>query len=219
MSQPVVVVGGGGMGRCVLDVIDAVNCGSAVGPLFEVLGIVDDGSPDLDLLGARDVKHLGGLDVLDAMSVEVGYLIGIGAPTVRSAIDSALVQSGRPSPVLVHPNVHRGFDVRLAPGVFIGSHVSMENNIRVGRHVHINQNSTVGHDTIIGDYATISPLSAVSGGVRVEDAVFVGTGATINQGITLGRGSTIGANAAVITEVGVESTVVGVPARLKHSNP
>ena len=200
------------MGRCLLDVIDVVNQGED-GPQLEVVGVVDDGAPDLELLGARDVKHLGGLEVLDALAVDVGYLIGIGSPSARHAIDSALVQTGRSSPVLVHPNAHRGFDVRLAPGVFVGSHVSMENNIRVGRHVHINQNSTVGHDTTIGDWATISPLCAVSGTVQVHDAVFLGTGATVNQGLTLGRGSTVGANAAVIADVDAGSTVVGVPAR------
>jgi sugar O-acyltransferase (sialic acid O-acetyltransferase NeuD family) len=213
MAQPVVVVGGGGMGRCVLDLIDAVNRQASEEASFEVIGVVDDGQPDADLLAAREVSHLGGLRVLEEMSPDVGYLIGIGAPGPRRAIDSALAATGRRSPVLVHPNVHRGFDVRLGPGSIVCSHVSMENNIRLGRHVHVNQNSTIGHDTVLGDYTTISPLTAVSGRVTAEDSVFVGTGASINQGLTLRRRSTVGAGAAVITDVPSESTVVGVPAR------
>ncbi|WP_141015569.1 NeuD/PglB/VioB family sugar acetyltransferase [Nocardioides sambongensis] len=212
MTQPVVVVGAGGMGRCVLDVIDAVN-EAQPSPAYEVIGVVDDGDPDPDLLAARGVDLLGGVNALEDLPTEVGYLIGIANTAVKRRLDERLSVIGRPSPVLVHPNVHRGFDVRLGPGSVICSHVSMENHIRVGRHVHVNQNSTVGHDTVLGDHSTVSPLVAVSGNVVMKDEVFVGTGASIRQGVQLGRGSTVGMGAAVVRDVTVGSTVLGVPAR------
>jgi hypothetical protein len=51
VTEPLVVIGGGGMGRCVLDVVDGVNrsarqaSGDAA---WEVLGVLDDSTPDLD---------------------------------------------------------------------------------------------------------------------------------------------------------------------------
>lgn len=214
MTHSVVVIGGGGMGRCVLDLIDIINFEARAGlePAFDVVGVLDDGQPDEDLLSARGVKFLGPVEAIHDQPADVGYLIGIGSTAAKHAIDGELVKTGRPSPTLVHPNVHMGFDVQLGPGSVICSHVSMENHIRLGRHVHVNQNSTIGHDCVVGDHATISPLAAVSGNVGMEDSVFVGTGASIRQGLTLHHGSTVGMGAAVIRDVAARTTVVGVPA-------
>lgn len=203
------------MGRCTLDVIDAVNseratCGR---PLIEVVGVLDDGSPDEDLLSARGVRLLGPVSKIADLAADVGFLIGIAQTQARSTIDRQLAKTGRRSPVLVHPNVHLGFDVRLGPGVILCSHVSIENNINVGRHVHVNQNSTIGHDSALSDYVTVSPLVAVSGNVSIEGSVFIGTGASIRQGVVLSQASTVGMGAVVLRDVPSGLTVVGVPAR------
>lgn len=208
------------MGRCALDVIEAINDEylATGAPRFEVVGVLDDGEPDVDKLAAYDVKHLGGVDHLHDLPSDVGYVIGIGNTDVKRTLDDELVKTGRPSPTLVHPNAHVGRATTLGPGTIVCSHVSIENHVWIRRHVHVNQNSTVGHDTVIGDHCTISPLVAVSGNVKMADSVFVGTGASIRQGITLHRASTVGMGAAVIKDVLGRSTVVGVPAEPRVSS-
>jgi sugar O-acyltransferase (sialic acid O-acetyltransferase NeuD family) len=210
MLRPLVVIGGGGMGRCILDLIDAINAGREQ---YDVVGVLDDGTPDLELLERRGVRHLGSVETLEAQPRDVGYAIGISSGSVRKKVDAYAQRLGRRSPVLVHPNVHRGFDVQLGEGTVIASHVSMENNIRLGRHVHVNQNSTVGHDCRIAAYVTVSPLTAVSGDVTMGEGAFLGTGSSVNQGLSIGSAAVVGAGAAVIRDVGPGTTVVGVPAR------
>lgn len=211
MSRRLVVVGAGGMGRCVLDVVDAIN--RVGGTSIDVVGVVDDGQPDPGLLARRGVAMLGPLSEVHALPDDVAFVIGISSVAAKRAIDESLSRAGREALSLAHPNVHTGFDVRLEPGAVVCSHVSIENNVHVGRHVHINQNSTVGHDTRIARYSTISPLSAVSGAVDIGQEVFVGTGSSINQGLHIGRAAVVGAGAAVISNVAAGQTVVGVPAR------
>jgi acetyltransferase-like isoleucine patch superfamily enzyme len=135
VTEPLVVVGGGGMGRCVLDVIDAVNrskqqdSGQAA---WEVLGVLDDSTPDLDLLTAREVQHLGPVSHLAELSADVGYVIGIADGAVRRRVDEFAQSLGRSSPTLVHPNAHRGFGVELGPGSVVCSHVSMRTTFSSG---------------------------------------------------------------------------------------
>lgn len=213
MPGPLVLIGGGGFGRCVLDLVDAVNLAGS-GPGIEVVGVIDEDPSVGELLGARGVELLGPIGALASLAADVGYVIGIADGGVRRRLDAALRSSGRPCPTIVHPNVHVGFDVRLGPGTVVASHVSFENHVRLGRHVHVNQNSTVGHDSVLGDYTTVSPLVAVSGAVTTGSGAFLGTGASIRQGVRVGADAVVGMGAAVITDVAPGRTVVGVPARV-----
>jgi len=213
MPQKVVVVGAGGMGRCVLDVVDAVNAASSGSPLFEVVGVVDDSPQSLELLDQRGVSFLGAVDSLADLPGDVGYVIGIGNGAVRRRVAELPWCRHRTAARVVHPNVHLGHGVRLGHGVVICSHVSIENNVVLGDHSHVNQNSTVGHDSVIGDYVTISPLAAVSGSTVLESESFVGTNATLRQGLTVGVAAVVGAGAVVLRDVPPGVTAVGNPAR------
>ena len=82
MTTRLVVIGAGGFGREVLDVVDALNAeaGTASEPAYEVLGFLDDGTPDAAVASAYDAKHLGGTSELESLPDDVGYVIGIGSP-------------------------------------------------------------------------------------------------------------------------------------------
>jgi sugar O-acyltransferase (sialic acid O-acetyltransferase NeuD family) len=215
-TKPLVIIGAGGFGREVLDIVDAVNGrdvdSHAPDGGYEFVGFIDDGQPDLDLLAARGVRHLGGVSMLDELPMEVAYLIGIGNGTARRRVDEYAQRQGRGSPVLVHPSATTGFGVRLGPGTVVCSHVSLTNNITVGRHVHLNLNSTVGHDVTLGDYVTVSPLVAISGEVIVEDEVLLGTGSAVNQRVLIGRGATLGSGGVAVKNITAGQVAVGIPA-------
>lgn len=203
--RPVVIVGAGGHGREVLDLIES-------DPAWSFLGFVDDGSPDLELLERRGAPLLGSVALLEEQ-LEAQYLIGVGNGAIRRSIDEQATAWGRAAASISHPSAHWGADSRSGPGHIVCANASITTNVRMGRHVHVNVNATIAHDCRIADYVTLNPGSNISGNVTLGEAATVGTGAAVIQGITIGAGATVGAGASVIRDVEPGTTVVGVPAR------
>lgn len=214
MTTPIVVVGCGGFGREVIDVVDAVNANS-VEPTFELLGVLDD-SPsvqNLERLAARSVKYLGGINDFLATKPNVGYVIGIGSPGTRRVLAKRFDEAGCEPVSLVHPSVTMGAQISIAPGCVVCAGVRLTTNISIGRHVHININATVGHDTVVGDFVSINPLASISGDCLLKDEVMVGVAGVVLQGLSIGEGSVVGGSACVVRDVPPGVVVKGVPAK------
>ena len=83
---PIVIVGCGGFGREVHDVVDAV------GSEWDLVGYVDDApSPaNVALVERRGARVIGGTSWLAAAPPETRYVIGIGSGSVRRAVDDRL---------------------------------------------------------------------------------------------------------------------------------
>jgi len=207
-AVPLVIIGAGGLGRELIDLVEAVN---AVERRFQLLGFVDDGSPDEALLQRRGTRLLG--PIRELARIDAVYVIGIGAPTARKAIDELMTGTGRRAATLVHPSAVVGGENRLGEGTVICSHVSVTTNVSTGRHVQLHVNCTVGHDAALASYVTVLPGATVAGRVVLEEGVTVGTNAAVIQGIRVGALAIVGAGAAVVRDVAAGVTAVGVPAR------
>src|SRR5438132_344517 len=127
---PLVIVGAGGHGREVLDVVEAVNSQS---PTFEFLGFLAETPPDEAVLARRNARILGTIERLAQLDAE--YLIGIGSPEARSRIDRLATSYGRRATIAIHPAATLGSDIRLGPGALIAAGCILTTNITLGRHV------------------------------------------------------------------------------------
>lgn len=209
-----VIIGAGGFGREVLDIVNASN-GDGPGipeTSLNFLGFIDDGVPDADRLARIGATHLGGVDALRDFA-GTSYLVGVGSPAVKAMLVARAEAAGLVPHTLVHPGATLGADVEVGAGTVLCAGVRITTNVRIGRHVHINLNATVGHDTVVEDFVTVNPLAAISGDVIVRRGAMVGTTACVNQGLEIGAGAVVGSGAAVIRDTDAGTTVVGVPAR------
>jgi sugar O-acyltransferase (sialic acid O-acetyltransferase NeuD family) len=209
VTTPIVIVGCGGFGREVHDIVDALASEG------ELVGYVDDDpSPaNVALVERRGARVLGGTSWFASAPAGTRYVIGVGSGSVRRMIDERLSAAGFEAAVLVHPSATVGADVRLGPGTVVCAGARLTTNIEAGRHVHVNLNSTVGHDSRLGDYVTVNPLVAISGSVTLGDEVMMGTHSAILQGLSIGARSVAGAGACVVKDVPPDTVVKGIPAR------
>jgi len=209
-ERTLVIVGAGGFGREVLDVITAINERERA---WDVVGFIADDEPDSDVLARIGCPWLGPVGAYADSPSADHYVIGVGNPAARRSVAMQLDTAGLTPALLIHPSATIGADVELGAGSVICSNVSLTTNIRLGRHVHVNLNSTIGHDSRIADFVTINPLVAVSGDVCLDEDVTMGTHSSILQGLHVGTRSFVGAGAVVTKDVAPGTTVVGVPAK------
>lgn len=219
MSSSIVVIGAGGFGREVVDVIEAIAAASTAAGQeapWDLLGVVDDTPSDANLerLADRSVRHLGSLDdFLAAGHSGVSYAVGIGAPAVRRRIAERCDGAGLEAATLVHPSATMGAQVTVGAGSVLCAGVRLTTNIQLGRHVHVNLNSTIGHDTIVGDYVSLNPLASISGDCVLGAEVLVGVAGVVLNALRVGEGAVVGGAACAVRDVEPGSVVVGVPAR------
>ena len=208
---PLVVVGAGGFGREVLDIVEAAGTASEV----RLVGVIDDhpSAANLDLLERRGVPYLGSVQGWLTSADTSSFVVGVANPAHRRLIDEQMTAAGHTSATLVHPAASLGSEVSVGPGAIICAGARLTTNIDLGRHVHVHVNSTIGHDTSLGDYVSTYPLSAVSGSCRLAAGATIGAHATVLQGLTIGADAFVGAGAVVVADVPPHSIVKGVPAR------
>jgi sugar O-acyltransferase (sialic acid O-acetyltransferase NeuD family) len=207
-SGPIVIVGAGGFGREVLDVVEAIN---AAGGELDFRGFIDDGPVDDELLTRRSARLLGASDALREM--HVSFVVAIGSGTARRSVVDRLTGGVTAPAVLVHPAATVGGDNRIGPGCILTAGSRVTTNIRLGAHVQLHVNSTVGHESVLRDYVSVFPGATVSGNVTIGAGATIGTGANVLPGVTIGEGAFVGAGAVVTKDVEPGQTVVGSPAK------
>ena len=204
----ILILGAGGHGRVVLDIVLA--CGH-----HQVVGFLDNNA---DIHGRRidGIPVLGSVDDLPHLAQQhgvEGVVIAIGDNGVRrglarkvDAYGIDLLNAVHPSATLAH-NATLGRNVVVAAGVVVCAHC------QIGDSVILNTGCIVDHQTMIGEGSHICPGVRIAGRVKVEPGAFVGIGATVIPKVTLGCESIVGAGSVVIEDVPALATVVGVPAR------
>jgi sugar O-acyltransferase (sialic acid O-acetyltransferase NeuD family) len=214
MAEPLVVVGAGGFGREVVDVIEAINAASDQ-PAWDLLGIVDDAPAEVNLqrLRSRNLEYLGSVADYLGSGPAAPYVVGVGTPGARRRIVERMASAGLKAATLLHPQATVGSDVVIGDGTIMCAGARVTTNVRLGCHVHINPNATVGHDTTLGDFVSLNPGASVSGDCVIESDVLIGVAGVILNGLTVGSGATVGGAACVVRNVAAGAVVKGVPAR------
>jgi sugar O-acyltransferase (sialic acid O-acetyltransferase NeuD family) len=214
---PLVLVGAGGHGREILDIVAAINAADRMG--WNVLGVYAETDPG-DLLAVHGVTYRGRLeeDQLEedqgtAAVAGVHYVVGIGNPEARRRIAGVCDTIGWRAATMVHPLALLSTSARVGAGCVLFAHASLSTNVALGDHTHVNLRASLAHDVSVGSCSTIGPAAVVCGGVAIGHNAYVGAAACVLPGVRIGDGAVVGAGAVVVHDVAAGATVKGVPAR------
>ncbi len=192
-----IVFGGGGHGKTVIDMVRAMGT-------YRIVGVIDDGLPvGSDVLGA---PVLGGASELGewhnrGVRLAVNAVGGIGNVGVRLKIFDILAREGFACPALIHPSAVVERSATLEAGVQIFAQAYVGSAARVGFGTVINTGAIVSHDCVLGEVVNLSPGATLAGNVRVENHTQIGMRATVNLQITVGEGALLGNGCTVKKDV------------------
>jgi len=204
----IAIIGAGGHGRVVLDILRNSH-------QFEVAGFLDS-NPRLHGGKVDAVEVLGDLSLVPSFA-EMGIggaIIAIGDNHIRRAFAETLEKSGVHLVSAIHPSASIADTAQIGKNVVIAAGVTICAHTVVHDSSICNTGAIIDHESEIGMSAHVCPGVRLAGHVNVRATAFVGIGATIIQNITIGEAAVVGAGAVVIDDVPAYSTVVGVPARI-----
>lgn len=204
----VVIIGAGGHGKVVLEILRfRRGC--------RVVGFVD---ADETLVGRTvcGVKVLGPSNVLPKLrkrGVKSG-IVAIGDNRARQQYMASVRDAGMTLINAIHPGsiISKSADVGENVVLAAGCVVCAEAEIADG--AIINTSAVVDHECLVGECAHICPTAALAGRVQVGAGAFVGLGAKVIQCLSIGPWSTLGAGAVAIEDLPEAATAVGVPAKI-----
>ena len=205
----VVIIGAGGHGKVVLDILRR-------DPDASIIGFIDD-DKSLHNKAVDGVPVLGtvrSLSVLMSRYKLDAAVIAVGDNNVRADLFDKLAKFGLKLKRAIHPHALIAHDVDIGEGAVIAAGAVIGIGTRIGHNVIINTGVIIEHDNIIEDYAHISPGVTLAGKVTIGQCAHVGLGVTIVDSLTIGENATIGAGAVVVADIPPNSTAVGIPAKV-----
>jgi len=208
VSKPVIVIGGGGHAKVLIDALRSSN-------EFQILGIVDERLPiDQTVL---DVPVIGSDDLLLRGERHGNYLaLGVGSvrgDENRKRLYERFRELRYEFPAVRHARATVAPGVTLGDGTQVMAGVVIQPDVCIGSNCIINTSAVIEHDCTIAGHSHAAPGAVLGGGVVVGECSFIGLGARVLPGVKIGSLVTVGAGAVVVDDVEDAATVVGVPAR------
>lgn len=212
-KKKLVLIGGGGHCRSVLDVVLRLNT-------FDEIVITDHSIPaGTQIMGCEIVGGDGLLPRLYEEGFRYAFITvgSIGDTVLRRKLCQNALETGFLFPNIVDPSAAVAADAEPGTGIFVGKQAVINAGAVIGDMAIINTGAIVEHDCRIGGFSHISVGATLCGGASVGSGVFIGAHATVVQGVVIGRDSTIGAGALVLGDVPNETKVVGKWRALRRS--
>lgn len=180
MKSEIILIGGGGHCRSVIDVIELED-------KYNIAGIVvNDTSKGSRIL---DYEVLGNDNDLEVLFQKYNYAIvtvgQIKSNHIRVKLFQKLKKIGFILPVIISPLAYVSKSAIVDEGTIIMHHALINANVKVGKNCIINTKALLEHDVVIEEHCHISTATVINGGVTVKANSFVGSNATTKEYVVL----------------------------------
>lgn len=209
MSKNILLVGGGGHCKSVLDTLLELDEFSKIG----IIDVKENMGKDIlgvSVIGCDDDLPQFFTDGYQYAFVTVG---SIGNPILRIKLFNILSEIGFEIPNIIDPSAIVSRHTRIETGIFVGKKAVINAGSIIHKGAIINTGSIIEHDCIVGDFAHISPGSVLSGEVQVGKNTHIGANCVIKQQLRIGSDSIIGMGSVVSKDIKDNIIAYGNPCK------
>jgi sugar O-acyltransferase (sialic acid O-acetyltransferase NeuD family) len=212
-NSEIILVGGGGHCRSVIDVIEQQG-------IYTIAGIVDIREKvGSQVLGYPVVAIDDDLPALSKQYRNFCITIGhIKTNRLRKKIYSILKANSADFPVIQSPHAYVARSASAGEGAVIMHQSVVNSNASLGVCCIANTGSIIEHDVMVKAFCHIGPGATINGSCKVEEDCLIGSNCVLNSGICIGRNTLIASGSVVISEAEANSMYAGNPALLKKRN-
>lgn len=207
--EDIILVGGGGHCKSVIDTIKNSN-------EYNIVGILDlPDKIDQEILGIKVIGTDEKMEYYYKAGITNAFLtIGsIGDIRLRKSLYLTALDIGYKFPNIIDSTAIVSNNTKMGHGNFIGKGSIINSDTTIGDNCIINTGVIIEHDCCIQAFCHIAPGATISGGVIIGENTHIGTNATVIQNRKIGCNTIIGGGSVVINDIGDSIKAYGNPCK------
>ena len=195
MNNGVVLVGGGGHCRSVIDVLEAAK--------VQIAGIIH--GSDCAGESVLGYSFLGRDDDLAKLNqIYSSALVTVGQvknPAIRIRLFAILQKNGFTLQTITSPFAYVSPYATLGVGTVVMHQSLINAGTSVGYNCIINTKALIEHDCVVDNHCHIAAGVVLCGGVQVGEGTFIGANAIVHPQVTIGKNCIIGMGVRVFKDI------------------
>lgn len=209
MKRPLILIGGGGHCKSVIEVAESAG--------YEIKGILD--MPDevgKEVLPGH--KVIGTDDEIPQYVEECDFIITVGFiknPALRIKLYNKVKAAGGRLATIIASTAHVSKYAELGEGTVIMHHAFANAGAKIGDNCIINTFVNIEHDAEVGNQCHISTGTMVNGECKIGENCFIGSQSVCANCIEIASDIIVGAGSVIRKSIRVKGIYAGNPAILK----
>jgi len=202
MSKDIIVYGGSGHAKVVIDCIEEQG-------VYNIKYIIEN---DIQKIGSK----LLGYPIISPDELDLSncyFVVAIGNDEIRKKLYIQLINLGYLPAIIIHPLAYVSKYATVGGGSVVLKGATINACAKVGENIIVNTHSIIEHDCIIGDHSQISPNATICGACNVGEGCYIGAGSIIRQCLNVGDWSYVGMGSNVVKDITANCLVYGNPAK------
>ncbi len=179
MTNKIIIVGAGGHGKSVADLL-------LLQKEYELVGFVDDAYPGISDVWGFPVLGKVDADTLSSLQEYVGcVVVAIGNNDLRESVFKLVDGLGLTLPNIVHPNAFVSPRAMLGNGCMVMANAVIGTEARLGDGVIVNSGAIVDHHAVVDDFGHLGVNVSMAGGAHLGRLAWAQAGVALGYGVSI----------------------------------